>query len=218
MGAHLEREFKLPLPSEAHFAAVLERLRALGAELRAPVCQRNHFFDTAERALRRAHIALRLRAEDGRHELCLKGKPRTAGSTLAARPEEELALDDATARALLAGTRAPLAVFEQSPLRDGPLVRLARVLVGGAPLSLLGSFENERTRVGPVPLPRDPSATPLVFELDRTHFPGGHIERELEVELPPAADAARIEAALHASFADLGVTPRSVPSKEQRFF
>src|SRR6185295_12314113 len=66
----VEREFKLRIPSAA---AERELLARLGGTRAAPARQVNHFFDTAERTLRRARIALRLREEQGVFTLALKG-------------------------------------------------------------------------------------------------------------------------------------------------
>jgi hypothetical protein len=57
----------------------------------------------------------------------------------------------------------------------------------------------------------------LMLELDRTEFPDGRIEHELEVEVPPErAEAAR--AALVRLFAQVGLPWRPATSKVERLF
>lgn len=210
----LEREFKLRLPSEEALVALRE---ALGGSAAAPVLQVNHFFDTPARDLGRARIGLRLREERGLATLALKGPSQAAHGALATRAEEELALAPDAARDLLAGTRCPLAWLCASALASAPLVMRAAAAAGGTPTHRLGSFENERQRVGPVRFPPGADGTPLVFELDRTRFPGGLVERELELELPPGLATDGIERALAALFARLGLPMESAPSKAARF-
>jgi hypothetical protein len=158
-----------------------------------------------------------LREEGGRFVLALKGPLLGAEGALAERPEEELEVSPATAAALLAGTRSPLEVLAEG-LADRPLVARARALVRSETLRRIGAFENERLRVGPLRFPSASSGPPLVFELDRTHFPDGSVERELEVEVPAEADARAVERGLAELFAELGIPLEPAPSKAARFF
>jgi len=205
----LEREFKLRLPGAAH-AAVARRFADWPA---ARVRQTNHFFDTAGGALRAARLALRLREEDGRFALALKGPELPAAGGLAVRAEVERALGAAEARAVLAGERAALDLLAEE---GGALVAEARARVAGQPLLRIGGFENERLRLGPRPFPA--GAAPVVLELDRTRFPDGTLEHELELELPEGADPAALADALQALCAELGIPFESAPSKAARCF
>jgi len=220
MTEHVEREFKLRIPDEAALAALRARL---GGPVAPAVLQVNHFFDTEERVLRRARIALRLRSETAANggatfTLCLKG-PLLAGQTsLAARPEEELVLTEPVARELLSGARAPLGVLRASPLAEVALVHRACALVGDEVVRCIGSFENQRTRVGPLSFPPGSNGPPLVFELDCTRFPDASLEHELEVELPAGARPAEVERALGDLLSSLGIPPEPVESKAARFF
>jgi uncharacterized protein YjbK len=230
MTGHLEREFKLWIPDERAFAALLERL---GGPRAAPCRQVNHDSDTPKRALRAARIALRLLAVSGRWTLGLKGPPISRGhrdhpgrscgpdvpdATLAARPEEELQIAPEEARAILAGECSPLDELAASPAGASALVRTARTRTGAEPLLHLGSFENQRTRVGPLALPDAASGARIVFELDRIRFPGGRVERELEVEVADDAEARAVWGALERLFSAVGLPLESVPSKAARFF
>lgn len=219
MTERVEQEFKLRLPSVAAWQGLLERL---GGAASGPVLQVNYFFDTRTRSLRHAGLALRLRRETAGKQsppvctLALKGPLRGSDPALAIRPEEELAIGEVEANALLEGARSPLEILDGSALAATALVRRAVELVGGESLACIGSFENERTRVGPLAAP--PALAGLVLELDRTSFPGGRVERELEVELAPGADPARIERGLQALFRELGIPVENVPSKAARLF
>ncbi|MSR63510.1 MAG: CYTH domain-containing protein [Planctomycetes bacterium] len=215
MSRPIEREFKLRIPDAE---AEQRLLTSLGGAPARSARQTNHFFDTAQRALRDALLALRLREEQGVYTLALKGPLLGAPGALAARPEEELTLSADEARALLDGRRSPLALLEASLLAAAPLVHELRARAGTAPLLHLGAFENERLRVGPLAFPREGGGSELVFEFDTTHFPGGVIERELELELPRDAPVAAIEGALRALFAACGVPLEPARSKAERFF
>lgn len=208
----MEREFKLQLASPAACA----RLRAaLGPAPARQTRQENHFYDTSARGLRAARIALRLREEEGRWFLTLKGPRQDGGGALSTRAEEELELDAHAAHALLAPGSDPLAVLERAR-GESPLVRAARATVGRTPLARLGSFSNERLRLGPLAL--EGVATELVLELDRTRFPGSVETHELELEVPAEADPAAVEAALRALFARLDLPWRAGENKAARFF
>lgn len=212
MGVHVEREFKLELQDEH----AVERLRAAFGGAPARVLeQTNHFFDTPTRALRAARLALRLRAEDGRWILTLKG-PRSEGTgALAGRAEEEFELDAGRARSVLEGRTCALVAFEQGPLGACALVQAARALAGAETLVHLGAFTNRRTRLGPLPLGALPPR--VVLELDRTTFPDG-VAHELEAELPAGIVAEALEAELRALFARLALPWRPAGNKAARFF
>lgn len=209
----MEREFKLELGD----ARAVARLRAaLGPAPERSARQENHFFDTPAGDLRGARLALRLRDEEGRWFLTLKGPRQQAAGALSARAEEELELEADAARALLARDGDPLAWFEGRPDGAVELVRTARAALRGAALARLGSFTNERTRLGPLALGAGLPA--LVLELDRSRFPDGQEAFELEVELPADAQAPAVEGALRALFARLDLPWRAGENKAARFF
>lgn len=212
----LEREFKIRLPRAELRCALEERFAGWPA---ARVLQVNHFFDTPGGALRAARLALRLREEDGRFAVALKGPEHPGPAGLAVRAELEREVDAATARAVLVGERSPL------ELLDAPasvLLGEARARAAGAALVRVGGFENERLRLGPRPFPPGPGGPgpgpELIVELDRTRFPDGSVEHELELELPEGADAAAVERDLRALCAELGVPFEAAPSKAARCF
>ncbi|HEX6885261.1 MAG TPA: CYTH domain-containing protein [Planctomycetota bacterium] len=205
----LEREFKVRLAPGA-YQALAARLADWPAR-RAQ--QSSRFFDTPQRSLRAARLALRLRAEDGRFAVALKGPALPAADGLAVRAELERTVEEQAARAVLAGERSALELFGSEA---SPLLAQARALVAGAPLGSIGGFENERLSLGPRALA--PGTLPVVLELDRTRFPDGSLEHELELELPEEADAAGLEHALRALCASLAIPFETAPSKAARCF
>jgi uncharacterized protein YjbK len=210
----IETEFKFLVEDERAFAALAAHV---GLEIGAPLTQNNHFFDTAEGLLRRARYALRLRLEPGRARLTAKGPAQQgAGETdLAVRPEEEIELGPEQANAILRGGLSPLAAFAE---RAGTrLLRSISGLIGERQLLPIGSFLNHRRLLGPVPLSCGSGQIPAIFELDRTEFPGGRVDCEIEVEVEHEASPACREA-LHALLAGAGVPWRPSRSKVERMF
>jgi hypothetical protein len=84
----------------------------------------------------------------------------------------------------------------------------------GAALRDWGGFENVR-RVVPVTLP---GGEPLLLEVDRTTFPGGRIDEEVEIELAREELAAEVEAWLEARARAAGIETRASTPKVGRFF
>jgi inorganic triphosphatase YgiF len=211
----IETELKLRLPDDAARQRLLALLLRPGIALPEPSLQENHFFDTEDDALRRNECALRLRAEDGRWELALKGPALSTGdAALHVRGEEQRTLDARAAAAVLDGSRSPLdLLLETRP--QASLVRRVRELVGREPLVPKGSFRNERLRLGPEQLAR---AWELCLELDRTTFPGGTIDQELEVELRESRQAPAVLAALRALLREAKIEWAPASSKVARLF
>ena len=203
-----EIEFKLGVADPEALQRVALAAECLGAQVGTPVRQVNHFFDTAEGALRRSDRTLRLREEAGRFQLTVKGA-REAGTDarLHARAEEEIVIDAADAERVLAGEAAPLEFFGRST----PLVAALRAELGGRRLVYSGSFTNERTRVGPLAL------ASAVLELDRTELPGGRVDCEVELELPAGLED-RGRLLLEELLAAAETVGVPVAGKAERFF
>lgn len=166
---HIEREAKFALPD----AAALDRI---AAELRAgpPVEQWNVFFDTEARELRAAGHGLRLRLEWGRAEVTLKG-PDSGRAGAPVRRELGGPVDPTAAEAIAAGVGSLAAL-------PGPALDEVRRLTGGAPLREWVRFRNVR-RTASVRI--DGAACEACC--DATTFADGHVDHELEVEVPEAA-------------------------------
>ncbi len=208
-----EIELKLAVPGEDAFRRLAERL-APGTELPRAALQVNHFFDTRDAALRGAKLALRLREEEGRFVVTAKGAARGADDALSDRAEEEVEIDSAAAAGVLMGEESPLDLLARALDPPAPLVDALRGALEGRALLRVGAFENERRRLGPVALGplRD-----VTLELDRTTFPGGAVEHEVELEIA-ADEAEAARAAVGELWRELELEWRTAPSKAQRFF
>lgn len=189
------------------------------AALRAPVepakHQVNHFFDTADAALRRARCTLRLRFEDGAPILTAKGPSLRVSADTAAKLEAEARIEPALAEAILLG-RADLVTELRARVTDGAFADLWSDIErsrGGAPLRRLGSFENQR-RTAIVPLPQ---GLTLRVEVDRTRFPDGGVDEEVEIELPSPEIAGEVERWLEAAARAAGVVTAPSSPKIARF-
>lgn len=169
-----ERELKLALTADeaARLAA------ALGPPERR-IRQVNHYLDTGERSLGRLGFSLRLRAEDeARHTLALKG-PAHRLAAVVDRLEEERSVspDEATL------------ILERGVDRGSLGLPLPPPVAALDPRTLFvawGRLENER---------RVFARGALVLELDRSLFPDGTIDHEMEAELGDDPDPL-VEAAL----------------------
>jgi uncharacterized protein YjbK len=177
MDHHLEIELKWSLrPADhallsGHLAAMLGEPRLLE--------QDNRFFDSADRRLHRRRLNLRLRRENQGLLMTCKRKAGEADALGTSRHDEwEEWLDPALWR-----------------LVDDPLAELAGLLplppplveaLDGAALRALGGFANLRREYRD----RRPGGSDLLC-LDRTTFPGGRVDHELEIETAdPASSAA----------------------------
>lgn len=212
-----EIEFKLVLQSEAEFLEIAQQSTGRKWELPPPLLQTNHYFDTPSGSLRRARIALRLRKQADRYRLTLKGKSErsSAGGALTERREEEFELRSDQAQSILSGAGSPLDVFE-ARCPNSQMVKLAKHAIGAESVQNLGSFQNRRWRLGPLEL-SEAEGISLCMEFDRSEFPNGAIEYELEVEVPNfVCDS--VERALRRAFEAGGLPWRTAKSKAQRFF
>lgn len=200
----IETELKLMLASEASF---WELHRALSAwVVPSRVEQTNVYFDTPDRELRRRRWMVRVRREDredGAHfEVTAKDRVLTEEDALVSRERTD-AITAEQARALLG--------MELS-LTDLP-TELSQSLADalGAPLYPVGAITNRR----------DSFTLPdgYVIELDRTTFPDGGVDHEIEIELrsdDQTLAGARAALAKAAPALDVDDLPPS-PSKFQRF-
>ena len=210
-----EIEFKLLVSGPEALDAIAAAAEARGAAAAAPARQVNHFFDTPAGDLRGRGTIVRLRDEDGTWTLCAKGpvgpEAREPGE-LHVRVEVEHELDASAARAIQAGGDDPLRRLEAA-LGSQPLLESMRATVGHTALVAAGTFENQRTRVGPL----DVGGRSLFLELDRTSFPGDTTHCEVEFEVPAGLED-RAGALLRELLAAAGTEGRPAPSKSDRFF
>jgi hypothetical protein len=226
MSAHSSNEIELKRRLAGSDAA--DRLIAVLGPVASDVQQVNHVFDTPDRGLHRARHSLRLREEmrlreevrlpeeAGRFILTAKGPSRGVSGSVSARSEAEAEIEPDVARRLLAGQGDPLTELRQRAtdtafrgLWEG--IEQARA---GQPLGELGQFRNRRRTV-PVAVSPD---LHLSVEVDRTHFPNGRIDDEVEIELPRPELAAEVEAWLAERASAAGVETEPSTAKFGRFY
>jgi uncharacterized protein YjbK len=166
----IEQELKWAIDQAGHARLLAALPRSLGPGTH--LIQRNRFYDTADRALRRAGMNVRLRHENDR--LVLTVKRRLAGDGPGLGRHEEWEHDLHTMR---------LADIPESGAVDAawwaalPLPEPARTALADAPIIALGGFANERHEF---------HRGDEVVCLDATTF-SDRIDHELEVETPDAA-------------------------------
>ncbi|MCB9728108.1 MAG: CYTH domain-containing protein [Deltaproteobacteria bacterium] len=173
MSAPTERELKLSLPDPDELPRLLAALPAATAVL----TQDNLYFVEPGAPPERARIMVRLRQErrdgaDGRWLLTVKSGSQAVDGYFVAE-EREAELDEATAARIAADPSALLGVGVEP-------ARWLTEEAGVGALVPLGGMRNRRHLV--------PCAG-FLLEVDRTEFPGGVVEAEVEVETERADEA-----------------------------
>lgn len=213
-GSWIEAELKLLLRDEAAYDCVA---RALGHP--TAVRQTNCFFEDDAGRLRAARIAVRLRAEGDARCLTLKGDdPESAeGGALARRIELEATMSEPAFEAALASGLELAPWLERFAREAGadplppPLARFLAAIHAATRdrrLACRARFDNHRA-IARLTLADDAGALPIELALDRTLFPGGRVDHEIEVELDPEATgdprlAPRVERALRRWLVEIG--------------
>ena len=210
----MEIELKIGLVVEADRARLLKRF---GPPERT-VSQRNLFLDGENGELRAEKIALRVRRERDfpaagppidRVVLALKGASFGDG-VLFKREEIESPLGLSVEEVL----RSPSRLLMMAPR---PILALKEKLPSLTTLKPLGVFDNDRA-VLKVPLAVNGREIETVWEVDRSVFPGGRVDCELEIELDDESEAAEIAQAVERLLAAAGVATRPEPrGKYERF-
>ncbi|MEZ4331173.1 MAG: CYTH domain-containing protein [Myxococcota bacterium] len=227
----IETELKLLLRDETAYGRVAQ---ALGHP--AAVRQTNSFFEDDAGMLRAARIGVRLRAEGEARRLTLKGDVPAASEagSLARRieleaamsqPEFDAALDSGLDLAPWLERFARAAGADPLPPPLARFLATIRTATLGRRLACRARFDNDRA-IARLTLSDTEGDLPIELALDRTRFPGGRVDQEIEVELGPATPpgtagdprlAPRIEQALRRWLEQIGageVTP--APSKLAR--
>jgi inorganic triphosphatase YgiF len=207
----MEIELKIGLASEGDRAKLLKRF----GPPEKTVSQRNLFLDGERGELRAEKIALRVRRERefpaagppvDRVVLALKGLSVGDG-VLFEREEIEsplgLGMEEvlrSPSRLLLMAPRPILALKERMPTLET--------------LKPIGVFDNDRS-VLKVPLQVEGREIETVWEVDRSVFPGGRVDCELEIELSDATDASAIADSVRRMLEAAGVA--TVPQPRGKF-
>jgi uncharacterized protein YjbK len=217
-----EIEFKFGVSGTQAFYQLVEHLKLPASVLTEGVTQVNHFFDSPSLCLHKKHIAIRLREQNDRNLLTIKGEKTLQpkeNSVLSNRVEEETAIPGQAADDILNGRIAPQqAIEEHFKSKSAPILSMINTACNGQGLVHIGEFSNVRIHLPPAALPGANSGEKLVFELDSSTFPDGSIDHEIEVEISEHTDAALVESALVDLFKQAGIEWHSAPSKAERFF
>ncbi|MFT5284387.1 MAG: hypothetical protein ACI8TQ_000543 [Planctomycetota bacterium] len=208
-----EVEFKLSVRGEDDFSRLISMLGS-ESDTDSFSLQENHFFDTEHRTLRAYGLSLRLRFEENRRLLTVKGPVERSFDGLIERAEEEIEIDPVTAERILAGVESPFGVILDG-VSDAsiPIVETARTALVGQTLECVGSFRNIRRYFGPV----DVNGVDLTFEMDRTEFPGGRIDHEVEIEVESEQEE-QCRESLRQLFQRADIPWQKAQNKAQRFF
>ncbi len=207
----MEIELKIGLASEADRTLLIKKF---GPPEQA-ISQRNLFLDGENGELRAEKYVLRVRREREfpaagpaieRVTLALKGK-NTGTGVVSKREEIESPLglsmeeiERSPERLLLMASR-PIAVLkERIPTLEA--------------LRLLGFFDNDRS-VLHVALDIEGASVKTVWEVDRTVFPGGRVDCELEIELEDEHGAEAIAKAVEQALSEAGI--KTVPQPQGKF-
>ncbi|MEQ9495842.1 MAG: CYTH domain-containing protein [Deltaproteobacteria bacterium] len=193
----------------------LEQLEAaLGGTPAKVVRQRNVYFD-AEHRLAAAGWSVRLRVEDGRNRLAIKG-PRDDTAGYVARPETpDVEVDDDARESILDGEDPLphlLAALDETP--EGVFAQTVQDICAGLPLKRTGETNNERRKY-----PVSVAGLALTVEIDRTDYAEHGVFYEAELEIPGTADEATrdaVQAWLREIFERLGLPIREAPGKLAR--
>lgn len=187
----IETELKLGLRGEHAWQRLRDRL---GPGRIAN--QTNHFFDLPERPFRAARIGVRLRREDDARILTVKGAADPASSVIKRRIELESDVDvEVFDRCLAAGLdlRPWVAQWRRRVAADPEIETFLERLETLAKDQLLrpfGRFTNRRETCR-LELSDPDGPFEIELEIDRTEYPGGRVDYEIEVELKQARDGLR---------------------------
>jgi len=217
-----EIEFKFGVPGKQAFYQLIEHLDLPESVLTEGVTQVNHFFDSRALCLHEKHFAFRLREENEKNILTIKGEhasPQRGNSTLSNRVEEEVAIPRQAAVDLLHGRISPQqTIRDHFKSKSASLLQMINTACDDQDLVHIGEFSNVRIHLPPVRLAVENTSETLEFELDTSTFPNGNIEHEIEIEISEHSDATSIEAALIELLQQAGIEWYTAPSKAKRFF
>lgn len=220
----MEIELKYALENSEQYAALIHYLSEKTGEKAQILQQDNSFFDTANGDLRNAGLILRLRKENDAFWLTAKGaapQDVTGQGTLSNRLEEETQIKTEEAQKALQGEVDLLQMFEASPWPASAQEQKDRLVMIAAlkkaqnkkQIAKVGAFKNIR-RVFEITIQNKT----YKIECDETHFPGDHIDYEMEIELQNTNEASDVT--LHAEhwLAQLDIPIKSAKGKASRFF
>jgi len=220
-----EIEIKFRVASKDALAALEEKAKELfpNGSIKE-VEQTNFFFDTADLCVRRNGIGFRLRKENERYMITLKGpsidKKESSESKLTSRLEFEAPVSEKDAQMLLSSSLNPVDFAEnlsvEEPRMRGTRDHILKILKQACSkhdIDLIGQFTNRR-RILPIVL----DGCSMKLEFDKTHFTSSNIQYEVELEIPSMAYSDTAESFLVDLFKQCGQTPGFERSKSERFY
>lgn len=183
-----EIEIKLDLGSFANYLKLIGFLGQIDDEIH----QRNCFFDTEDRLLSKSGWAFRVRAEDERGLITVKGKTTEPGLAVVRKEiETDISRDDAIE---LIELRRDVMSLDVAP------VHFVRDTIGDVSLTRLVQFDNTRQcktfRIGDYE---------HQLQIDTTRFANGSVNYELELELSRLDQVDAVEQGLRRLFLSLDV-------------
>lgn len=183
-----EVEIKLDLGSFTNYLKLMGFLGQVSREVR----QHNGFFDTEDRRLSELGWALRVRAEDDRGLITVKGMASEVGDAFV---RDEIEAEIPRSRAIdCLNLNTDLMGFDLAP------VQFVREQLDQAPVAVLVKFDNLRQskqfRFGDYD---------YTLQIDSTDFTDGSVEYELEIELPDTGKVDTVTEGLRRMFSSLGI-------------
>ncbi|HWR82679.1 MAG TPA: CYTH domain-containing protein [Candidatus Deferrimicrobium sp.] len=188
---NISREIEIKLRLES-FADYLKLLGFFG-EIENEDCHVTGYFDTEDRILAADGWALRVRAENARGLITLKGRSSRTGIT-AIRDEIEAEIPRSQALEIL-GLQRDLMTLSHPP------VDFVKESWGDLALTKLVHLENLRRKKSFRIADHN-----YVLELDKTEFSDGSVDYELELELPDESLIETVEYKLRRIFDTLGIS------------
>jgi uncharacterized protein YjbK len=185
---HLEIEMKIRLASFMDYLKLIGHVGAIDREIH----HINAFFDTPDRVLGKAGIALRVRATDESGSITLKSL-QSQSDALAVRREVIAEIPAGEARSLIGG-HSDLMVYDNEPVNE-----IRDTFPDISPLVLL-KFRNTRQVKKYRLADRD-----LLLEIDKTEFADGSVEYELEIELEHESHFEHVREGLRRMFNSLAI-------------
>ncbi len=151
-----EIEFKFGVQSRRAFEQLVEHLGLPESLLTEGVTQVNHFFDSQALCLHKKHFVIRLREENEKNILTVKGEraiQQHGTSVLSDRVEEEVAIPRQAAEDLLHGRLSPQqAISDHFKDRSAPIMQMIKTACNDQSLVHIGEFSNVRIHLPPVML------------------------------------------------------------------